>query len=101
MDWIDVARGTFKVINKFSGADEYSPKNKYSEFNREPPKTSTVFLRERKIFDDFVSSNAKRNLGDCKEELLVLINSFVEKAYSLGGEDMREGLIDEVKKAGY
>lgn len=101
MDWINVARGTFKAINKFSGADDDSSRKKSTELNRELPKTSSVFLGEREIFDNFVSSNAKKPLGECKEELLDLINSFIEKAYSLGGKDMREGLIDEVRKAGY
>lgn len=101
MGWEDVARGTLKVINKFSGADDYSSKKECSESYKNPKKTSPEFHNERDIFDDFINSNAHRPLGECKEELLLLINSFIKKSYSMGGQNMREGLIQEFNKAGY
>lgn len=100
-----VALGVVRILLKRginSSVSDVSPsRDERTQSAQKPPGTSPVFRQERAIFDEFVSSNAERPLGECKDELLVLINSCVKKAYYTGGEDMREGLIEEVRRAGY
>lgn len=101
MGWGDIARGTLKVINTMSGHEADSARRNSYKSNQENNQTSSVLRKEREMFDDFISSNADRPLIECKDDLRILINKFIEKAYKLGGSDMRDGLIDEVDRAGY
>ena len=85
------------------------PRSSYSEPITSAPvkpykksvETSPSMRKERAMFDDFIKLNAQRSLEDCSDELLDLINKFVEKAYYTGGEKMREGLMEELRRNGY
>ena len=69
--------------------------------SKKPVETSPSMRKERAMFDEFIKLNAQRSLEDCSDELLDLINKFVEKAYYTGGEEMREGLMEELRRNGY
>jgi hypothetical protein len=55
----------------------------------------------RSAFDAFVSKNSARTVGECKEALRDLINQSIKAGFEVGGEEMREGLMDELRRNGY
>ena len=64
-------------------------------------------MRSRKVdelrqdFEAFVAKNSSRTVEECKEGLRELMNQSIKTGFEVGGEEMREGLMDELRRKGY
>ncbi|MCF8825485.1 hypothetical protein KIP45_05150 [Xanthomonas campestris pv. raphani] len=56
------------------------------------PNTIWWLREERAKIDAYFAANASKHLGECKEDLLALMQIVVTKAYEEGGEEMLEGI---------
>jgi len=74
-----------------NGAAPSKPSTEPSTSNQQP--TTTWWLREERAqIDAYFAANASTPLGECKEDLLTLMQMVVTKAYEEGAEEMLEGI---------